>query len=88
MYAGTPASIDAFESFLSSRFDVSIFERGTLSLTGCEITEDPDSSVHLSQDQKQIRPELLLDCIVEKGDRPASARQATARQTREQHRQC
>ena len=79
MYAGTRARIDAFESFLSSRFDVGTFERGTLSLMGCTITQDPDSSVHLTQDDslQQLRPEMLLDCIGAKGDRPASARQAT-----------
>lgn len=79
IYTGTDERMVAFEAFLSSTFDVGNFARGSLSLMGCEITQDRDYSVTLSQEQMlaQLDPQLLIDAVQPKGDEQATDEQAT-----------
>ena len=70
IYCGRPDRLNDFESFLSSRFDVGKFGRKKLSLMGCEILQDNDFSIHLSQESMlaQIDHQALIDSVTEQGD--------------------
>lgn len=80
IYAGQPARMQTFETFLQETFEVSKLARNNLQLMDCTITQTENFSSNLSQDQAlaAIDPSELLDAIERKQDGPATAREATA----------
>lgn len=73
-YTGSTSRLRQFKNFLTFSFDKSKLPHGTLSLIGCEITQDRDFSVHLSQEQmlSLFDPQVLLSSIHHKRDYVAS----------------
>lgn len=68
-----------FKSSLESKFDVGKFASGSLSLIGCEIIQDEEFTIYLSEEQllSQLYSKVLLNSLQQKRNHVATAEQAT-----------